>query len=140
MGIRCPKCKGILNAHAKRCPEPDCGWSVVPENSKAYQEDGPETVKEREWATATREERLEIRFNEITQRLTAVELAIKAMQDTVDCPPACEQQPAAAEFTAEQMADAIDAAISVTDGRTVPWVQRALRAARDRLLATKRSG
>lgn len=167
MGIRCPKCKGILSPHAKRCPEPDCGWSVVPEDSKAYQEDGPETVKEREWVTATREERLEIRFNEIAQRLATSELAIESLQDKVesldkaalasilnikrslrqlekpvecvDCPPACEQQPAA-KFTVEQMGIAIDAASAVSYGQIADWALRALRAAKDRILAGKRSG
>ena len=190
MGIRCPKCKGILSPHAKRCPEPDCGWSVVPEDSNVYQ-DAPVATPQGLWPPmrdpATTEQlaqRLESLEGVVVvlkdgtanalQRLEAAELAIndlrtyiaplgdhirklwesrdqyaerlRQLESSDPCLPVCECQPAE-EFTVDQMASAISQWLDFGESannagyfKRSGWAARALRAARDHILAGKRSG
>lgn len=138
MGIRCPKCKGILSPHAKRCPEPDCGWSVVPEGSKVYQEmaaplvqagrdavdqkrqeqqpswegillaeqAGPETLKEREWATATRDER----FQMVVDTVESLQKRLAGVEDRSISPWPPMRDPAVAAETVKDLAQRLAAA------------------------------
>jgi hypothetical protein len=86
----------------------------------------------------------------LIQRLAAAELAIKGLQeqiaDSVECPPARECQPAAG-FTVEQMAAAISQWLDFGESannagyfKSGGWAARALRAARDHILAGKAAG
>ena len=169
MTIYCSQCKSILNKHTpKFCPE--CGTDTrtmvqeLTEPRKEYDtmtepliQAGVDTVqqfrdrarKEEPWQPTGDPAPwppLSLAERDLSQRLTAAELAIKALQDKADCP---ESTPPQAGFTPEQMVDAIDQWLEFgkdVAGRgtgapyfTTGWAAQALRAAKELLLATNPS-